>query len=131
MRLRRSGVGAPACRNTLALLTSQASLSCSRESFRTPDYAVACRGIQIDHRDVESFTSDVLAWWAANHTKFPTWAIAARIAFSLSPNSASCERVFSLLQCVFGVDRVKSLADQVEASIMLRFNSNQRDRVSK
>ena len=94
------------------------------------DYVVACRGTQFDHRDVKSFTSDVLAWWAANCTKFPTWAIAARIAFSLSPNSASCERVFSLLQCVFGPDRAKSLADQIEASIMLRFNSNQRNRTS-
>ena len=40
-----------------------------------PDYMVACQGTCIDRRDVNSFTSDmlVLAWWAANHSKFPTW----------------------------------------------------------
>lgn len=61
-----------------------------------PEYLVACQGAKIEHRDVSTFTKDVLQWWAFNHTKLPTWSLAARIAFCLSPNSASCERVFSL-----------------------------------
>ena len=44
----------------------------------------------------------------------------------LSPNSALCERVFSLLQCTFGANRASSLADQVEVSMMLRYNRNKR-----
>eukprot|EP00967_Tisochrysis_lutea_P138668 scaffold250651_cov32-Tisochrysis_lutea.AAC.1 len=61
------------------------------------DYLLACRGTSINHVDVKEFTHEVLLWWKSNHTKFPTWATAARITMCLSPNSASCERVFSLL----------------------------------
>eukprot|EP00967_Tisochrysis_lutea_P028679 scaffold33450_cov37-Tisochrysis_lutea.AAC.1 len=53
-----------------------------------------------------------------------TWALAlaARIAFSLTPNSAGCERVFSLVQCMFGSLQTASLADQIRAALMLRYN---------
>ena len=95
-----------------------------------PDYLIACQGTQIDHRDMKAFSREVLQWWASNNSKFPTWSLAARIAFCLSPNSACCERVFSLLQCMFGANRASSLADQVEASVLLRFNCNQRRKVA-
>ena len=51
------------------------------------------------------------------------WATAARIAFALTPNSASCERVFSLLEETFGPQQDASLADQIRASIMLAYNA--------
>ena len=91
---------------------------------------MSCRGTKIDHSDVPTFTQEVLAWWASNHTKFPTWALAARITFSMTPNSASCERVFSLLTTMFGPDRSSSLADQIQAALMLRYNNNNRKKSS-
>jgi len=53
---------------------------------------------------------------------FPTWACAARIVFALSPNSASCERVFSLLKVLFGEQQMSALADYIRAALMLRCN---------
>jgi hypothetical protein len=38
------------------------------------------------------------------------WALAARIVFAISPNSASCERVFALLN-LFGDQQATALAD--------------------
>ena len=83
-----------------------------------PTYLTACRGTRIDHTHVPTFTKEVLAWWASNKnkSKSPTWALAARIAFSMTPNSAACERVFSLLTTMFGPDRSSSLADRVQAA---------------
>ena len=40
----------------------------------------------------------------------------------MSPNSASCERVFSLLKQMFGVDQKAVLADYMQAALMLRYN---------
>ena len=45
-----------------------------------------------------------------------------RIVFSSSPNSASCERVFALLRNLFGELQMRSLADYVQAALMLNYN---------
>ena len=45
-----------------------------------------------------------------NSKHFPAWALAARIVFAISPNSASCERVFALLKRLFGDQQVSALA---------------------
>jgi len=84
-----------------------------------PAYLAACKGTQLEHSDPKAFTAGVLAWWSSNCNKFPTWALAARIALSLTPNSASCERVFSLLACMFPSLRASSLADQSSGGICL------------
>ena len=42
--------------------------------------------------------------------------------FAISPNSASCERVFSLLKNLFGDAQMSSLADYVQAALMLNYN---------
>ena len=57
-----------------------------------------------------------------NSSTFPAWALAARIAFAISPNSASCERVFALLKNLFGEQQMLALADYVQASLMLNYN---------
>ena len=49
-------------------------------------------------------------------------AQAARIAFAISPNSGSCERVFSLLESMYGELQDRALADQLRAALMLRYN---------
>ena len=42
--------------------------------------------------------------------------------FAISPNSASCERVFALLKNLFGEQQMLALADYVQASLMLNYN---------
>ena len=57
-----------------------------------------------------------------NGNTFPAWAQAARIVFAVSPNSASCERVFALLKNLFGDAQYSALADYLSASLMLNYN---------
>ena len=64
----------------------------------------------------------ILSWWRTNGASFPAWALAARIVFAISPNSASCERVFALLKNLFGDQQLLALADYVEAALMLNYN---------
>ena len=55
----------------------------------------------------------------------PAWAKAARIVYSFTPNSVACERVFSLLKSMFGDQQLSTLADHVQAALMLRYNDRQ------
>ena len=64
----------------------------------------------------------ILTWWRTTGGSFPAWALAARIVFASSPNSASCERVFALLRNLFGELQMRSLADYVQAALMLNYN---------
>ena len=82
-------------------------------------YLTACVGVVVDTSSMEAFTNSVLLFWRRNGHKFPTWAAAARIMFSMTPNSASAERVFSLLKAMFGdAARASSLSDLVQGSLM-------------
>ena len=105
---------------------------------------MAAQGFECDRSDIKAFTEkvrsanhtraiihararvhvpqQVLAFWAKNHSKFPTWAKAARITFALSPNSASSERVFSLLKLFFGEQQDSALSDMIEVALMLAYN---------
>jgi hypothetical protein len=56
------------------------------------------------------------------HPPLPAWAKAARIIFALSPNSAACERVFSLLKHFLGDQQMSALADGIAAGLMLAYN---------
>jgi hypothetical protein len=76
----------------------------------------------LDKSSVETYSESLLKWWRVNGNSFPAWAKAARVAFALSPNSASCERVFALLKNMFDADQLSSLADQLQASLMLAYN---------
>jgi hypothetical protein len=87
-----------------------------------PAYLSAANGFTIDHSDPKAFTKGVLSWWANHGTKFPTWAEAAQIVFSFTPNSAAAERVFSLLKLYFGDDRDSSLSDALQTTLMLMYN---------
>lgn len=55
---------------------------------------------------------------------FPAWAEAARIVFCFLPNSAMSERVFALVKNLFGDDQLSSLADMLQASLMLNANEH-------
>ena len=81
-----------------------------------------------DKTDVNEYTTALLKWWKINHPTIPTWAKAARMVFAMTPSSAASERVFSLVESMFGKDQLRSLADQLQGSVMLvgRLASNPR-----
>ena len=88
-----------------------------------PVYLVAaatCTGF--DRSEVATFTEGLLKWWRVNNPTFPAWAKAARICFAMLPSSAPSERVFSLVKGMFGDDQLGSLADQIQAAVMMRYN---------
>ena len=72
---------------------------------------------------VDDFSTSVLKWWRDNSDdKISDWSGAARIIFAMSPNSASCERVFALLKNMFGELQLSLLADYIQAALMLAYN---------
>ena len=88
-----------------------------------PTYLTRAVGFLASATDVADFSNSVLGWWKSNDGKnLSEWSKAARIAFAMSPNSASCERVFSLLQLMFGDQQMAALADYIQAALMLRYN---------
>ena len=52
----------------------------------------------------------------------PAWRKAAKIIFAIPPTSAASERVFSLLEAMFGKDRDNALSDLIQGALMLRYN---------
>ena len=88
-----------------------------------PVFLAAARSAPIfDTSDVEGFTNTILEWWRTNGNSFKTWALAAQITFGLTPNSAACERVFSLVKRLFGEQQLSALADYIRAALMLKYN---------
>ena len=85
-------------------------------------YAAAARaaGIAVID-DMTEFTAAVLAFWRGA-TQLKAWRVAARIVFSITPNSAGAERVFSLLKLMYGPNQMDLLSDAIEAGLMLRHN---------
>ena len=92
-------------------------------------YLAACVGVVVDTSSMHNFTEMVLAFWRRNWRKFPTWAKAASIIFSMTPNSARAERVFSSLKLMFGDARTMAMADLIEGSLMLKYNNAKRKAV--
>ena len=93
---------------------------CKRPSAQ--DLPVKPRAPAFNRASVADYSEAILEWWRTNSSTFPAWALAARIVFAISPNSASCERVFALLKNLFGEQQMLALADYVQASLMLNYN---------
>lgn len=88
-----------------------------------PQYLTAAQTAPaFDNASVADYSTAILTWWRVNGNTFPAWAEAARIAFAISPSSASCERVFALLKNLFGDQQLGSLSDYLCASLMLNYN---------
>ena len=86
-------------------------------------YRVAARSAPtMDHKDVKAFTAAVRSFWRTHGTKMPTWRKAAKIVFTIPPTSAASERVFSLLEAMFGKDHDAALSDLIQGALMLRYN---------
>ena len=76
----------------------------------------------MDHSDVHAFTEAVLEFWRKHGKKMPMWCKMAKRVFAIPPNSAASERVFSLLEAMFGKDQDASLSDMIQGALMLRYN---------
>ena len=87
-----------------------------------PQYLAAAKGAPTMDKTVAEYTIDLLSWWRTNGTAFPAWALGARIAFAISPSSASCERVFALLKNLFGDEQLSALKDYISAALKLNYN---------
>ena len=74
------------------------------------------------HNSVALYTEGVLKFWRNQGTKMPAWRKVAKIVFTITPNSASSERAFSLFEAMFGKDQDLALADLIQGSLMLRYN---------
>ena len=85
-----------------------------------PAYVSSAKDVQCNRDDVSEYSTQVIAFWkSTSASHMPTWRMAAR---TISPNSASCERVFSLLDAMFGQTQQSSLADRLQVSLMMRYN---------
>ena len=89
-RLRSSACGWRALASAVRCISEELIEGCSPSSTAAQRRA-----------DVDAFTTPVLKFWRTHCSRLPTWAKAACIIFTLSPNSALCEHVFSLLACTF------------------------------
>lgn len=106
----------------LAVPPDQGGIDFAKLKLELPAYLVAAQSASFNCSDVDSFTDGVLDWWRQHGKLIPTWACAARVVFCLSPNSASCERVFALLRLMYGDAQTAALSDQLQAALMSRYN---------
>lgn len=75
-------------------------------------------------------SDDVDGWvfWRRYYTSLPVWyKVASEVALVMC-SSASVERVFSLLNCLFDDHQHRALNDYKEGSVRIRYNENYRDR---
>jgi len=66
--------------------------------------------------------ADPLKWWKEHSKDLPCWSAAAEKILLVQPSSAAAERVFSLLQNLFGSFQDATLADYVQVFPMLQYN---------
>lgn len=67
-----------------------------------PVYLSMAMAEEFARDDVDMYTECVLKFWRRTPLQgMSAWRKAARIAFSMSPNSASCERIFSMLKSLW------------------------------
>ena len=87
-----------------------------------PNYLALSDGVQVQTED------DKVKWWARNANTLPKWAAVVRKILLVQPSSGAAERVFSLLNSNFSKGQEAALEETVEASIMLKYNSTQREK---
>ena len=65
-------------------------------------------------------------FWVDNKTTLPAWYSVVEKLWLVQPSSAMMERVFSVLNNVFGKQQTSALNDLVETTVMVRFNDMDR-----
>ena len=66
--------------------------------------------------------ADVLGFFKLHQRELPNLAAAVCDLAIIPSSSASCERVFSMLRCMFPAQSFSSLEDYRTAAVMLRYN---------
>ena len=93
--------------NAMVVNTARDSVAVQRGAAKRRCNAVRRLTGRTSLEDVAAYTEGLLKWWRTNGPGFKQWAVAARIVFAISPNSASCERVFSLLKLMYGDQQLR------------------------
>ena len=70
-----------------------------------------------------------LQWWSRNEANPPNWSSVVKKVLLVQPSSASAERVFSIMKNFFTNQQDAALEQTVEASVMLCYNQNQRNKL--
>lgn len=70
-----------------------------------------------------------LQWWSRNEANLPNWSSMVKKVLLVQPSSASAERVFSIMKNFFTNQQDAALEQTVEASVMLCYNQNQRNKL--
>eukprot|EP01043_Picozoa_sp_COSAG02_P025369 COSAG02_NODE_1423_length_12684_cov_35.530393_2_plen_227_part_00 len=88
-----------------------------------PKYLQLGIGFATNRSHMREYTKDILRFWRQHGGELnDAWKFAARCVFSIPGSSAASERVFSLLKTMYPEQRGNALADNIEASLMLRYN---------
>lgn len=70
-----------------------------------------------------------LQWWSRNEANLPNWSSVVKKVLLVQPSSATAERVFSIMNNFFTNQQDAALEQTVEASVMLCYNQNQRNKL--
>ena len=81
-----------------------------------------------EFNDIENYCSDeelkqIIKFWQINKNQLPAISLFVMYAYTISPSSASVERVFSILKASFGSLQNLSLEDYIQASLMYQYNN--------
>lgn len=71
---------------------------------------------------------DLWIFWTTRSNVLTSWYLAAADVALYMTSSACSERIFSLYQGMFSEEQESIIEDRREASVMLRFNENQRNK---
>ena len=70
-----------------------------------------------------------LQWWSRNEANLPNCSSMVKKVLLVQPSFASAERVFSIMKNFFTNQQDAALEQTVEASVMLYYNQNQRNKL--
>ena len=109
--------------NSLQRFSDEEVLAMQKE-FST--YVARIREFSTEGHDLSThaFKLDTaMNFWRTKWSDIPNIAKVARFCITLSPSSASAERVFSVVKSMFAVQQMtQTLEDHTEASVMLVVN---------
>ena len=88
-----------------------------------PRYLVVADGADLQTEE------EKLHMWLRNEADLPNWSSMVKKVLLVQPSSASAERVFSIMKNFFTNQQDAALEQTVEASVMLCYNHNQRNKL--
>ena len=85
------------------------------------EYERACSLLDCSNCQYADRLVKIEAFWCTQKL-LPAWTEFAHLVFLLQPTSTCIERSFSMLKYIMGDQQTRSLRDNIEASLMLRYN---------